>query len=225
MKYRKPNRLKDYNYSDAGCYFVTICTNHHENCFGEIKDEKMVLNKFGEIADYVWKRIPGIYKNVILDEYVIMPNHVHGIIGIIDDFPVGNAFQKNINYVGNASSGTMKIKIQRSIYKENVNSQINVKMHSLQKDAGYKRTKMLLSKIIQAYKSEVTRRIKRVSNFTIKTPLWQKSFYDRVIRNEHEFNNIACYIDENPLRWALDIENKLNVKPDTDYYNNLFKKP
>jgi len=91
MIVRKANRLKDYDYSRNGFYFVTICTKNRKEYFGEINDEKMVLNEYGEIAEKLWLEIPNHFEDVKLDEYIIMPNHVHGIIIIdSDEEPVGN---------------------------------------------------------------------------------------------------------------------------------------
>jgi hypothetical protein len=81
---------------------------------------------------------------------------------------------------------------------------------------------MLLSKIVQAYKSEVTRRVKKVSKIKIKNSIWQKSFYDRIIRNEKEIENIRAYIYYNPLKWEWDIENKINENKDREkYYEDI----
>ena len=80
-KYRtETTRLKSWNYTNPWWYFVTICTKSHKEYFGEINNEKMVLNELGKIAEQCWKEIPVHYKPVELDEFIIMPNHVHGII-------------------------------------------------------------------------------------------------------------------------------------------------
>ena len=85
---RKLNRLKDYNYSTEGYYFVTVCTKDRQEWFGEIKKDAMVLNECGELAKMKWLEIPDHFEGVVLDQYVIMPNHMHGIIIINDN--VGN---------------------------------------------------------------------------------------------------------------------------------------
>ncbi len=77
---RKPNRLKNFNYSSVGYYYVTICTKNRECWFGEIVDGEMILNEIGNIVQKCWFQIPQHYQNVSLDEFIVMPNHIHGII-------------------------------------------------------------------------------------------------------------------------------------------------
>ena len=93
MKNRKPNRLKHYDYSENGYYFVTICTYNRECFFGEIVEGEMVKNEIGELANKFWLDIPVHFRGVELDEYVIMPNHIHGIILINN---VGNAYMRSL---------------------------------------------------------------------------------------------------------------------------------
>ncbi len=158
---RKPNRLKEYDYSNSGWYYVTICTKNHIAYFGRIKNGEMFPNELGEIADKCWNEIPNHYPETELDEYVIMPNHIHGII-IIDYANVGDA---------KFASPT-------------------------------DRTKMTLSKIIQQYKRAVTVEIK--TNYPKSNFKWQRSFYDRIIRNERELYDIRKYILQNPLKWEFE---------------------
>ena len=82
MRERKPNRLKNYDYSRNGSYFVTICTKDRINYFGNIKSRKMVLNEYGKIVKQQWLWLQEQYDYVYLDEYTIMPNHMHGILTI-----------------------------------------------------------------------------------------------------------------------------------------------
>lgn len=165
IKHRKPNRLKGYDYSNAGWYYVTICTHNHKSYFGKVTNGKMVLNSLGIIAKEYWEKIKSLHKNIELDYFVIMPNHIHGII-ILN------------NAVGDAKFASPT-----------------------------DRTKMELSKIIQQFKRAVTIKNKafiKYSNFK-----WQRSFYDRIIRNDYELYNIRKYIKQNPIKWELekDIEN------------------
>jgi len=83
IRQRKPNRLKNFDYSSVGYYYITICTKNKQHYFGEILDNKMILNEYGKIINKYWKSIPNHYQNVLLDEFIIMPNHIHGIVVII----------------------------------------------------------------------------------------------------------------------------------------------
>lgn len=85
-KERRLNRLKDYDYSQIGYYFVTICTKNKIEHFGKIENGKTILNRYGEITQRYWKGIPNNYKNVRIDEFIIMPNHIHGIIIIKENY-------------------------------------------------------------------------------------------------------------------------------------------
>ena len=100
MKIRKPNRLKNYDYSNSGWYYITICTKDPKKYFGRIENGKMVLNRIGNIVDEFWNKIETLHQNIDLDYYVIMPNHIHGII-IINDVLKGQPQLKYKN-VGNA---------------------------------------------------------------------------------------------------------------------------
>lgn len=212
MNNRKPNRLKNYDYSKAGCYFVTICTNDHFHYFGEIKNGEMKLNDAGIVADNMWKGMPKIFKNIELDVHVIMPNHIHGIIAITKDFSnnaVGDAYPR--------------------IENKSVNNEINIESKELSVPTNMcplhsaDRSKMYLSKIIRIYKSAITKKINNELRKSKKPEinLWQRSFYDRIIRNEKEFRNIQGYIYENPVRWDYDIENRHNKLRGEDYYSKL----
>jgi hypothetical protein len=85
MHHRRSIRLKGYDYTQAGAYFLTLCTHNRECLFGDVVDGEMVLNKFGKIADYQWHQIPRFFPNTVLDEFIAMPNHFHGITMITAD--------------------------------------------------------------------------------------------------------------------------------------------
>lgn len=145
IRLRKPNRMPRYDYSTRGCYFITICIKNKEiNSFGKITDGKIEFSLRGEIANKCWIGIPNHFPHIRLDEFVIMPNHVHGIIVILPK--AGDS---------------------------NMNSQIIDQIPD--------RSKMYLSKIIQAFKASVTRQINR--DQTNEYFAWQKSFYDHIIHS------------------------------------------
>jgi len=124
---RKKNRLTRYNYSLPGAYFVTICVSQMRELLGEIVDKKVILNEFGEIVKEIWENIPKHFKNIILDEWVIMPNHLHGIL---------------IIYYNN----------EREI--KDRNEELNDYSYLLQKN---KQSQMYLPKVINGFKGAVTR--------------------------------------------------------------------
>jgi putative transposase len=188
MQNRKLSRLKDYDYSQNGYYFVTICTKNREIFFGKIKNGKMILNEYGEMAEKCWLEIPDHFLNCFIDEFVIMPNHIHGILIIENNEIVGN----------NGIVGDNGIIGNRGIVVGN-NDRCSLRRN---------RNMQLLPKIISQFKSSVTREIrKQFENFEFQ---WQKSFHDHIIRDEKSLNNIRQYIIDNPLRWDMD-ENNIKV--------------
>ena len=96
MKERKLTRLKGYDYSQSGYYFVTICTEDREEWFGRVDGDEMRLNEFGEIARNFWTEITGHFNYVGIDEFSVMPNHVHGIL-VIEENMVGNAYMRSLH--------------------------------------------------------------------------------------------------------------------------------
>lgn len=169
IRNRKQNRLKGFDYSANGYYFVTICTKDREKYFGNIIDDKMILNNYGEIVKACWLEIPDHFPNVELDEFQIMPNHVHMIIIIHNvKMSVGN---KNIC----------------SLQNNNISWQTKLSGS--------------LSSIIRGFKIGVTKKC-RLNNK--KIIIWQKSFYDHIIRTENSLYFIREYIKDNPINWNRD---------------------
>jgi putative transposase len=176
FRQRKPNRMPKYDYSSRGCYFVTICVqNKDEGILGKIVDGKTILSNIGEIIKKYWLEIPSHFPWIRLDEFIIMPNHIHGILVIQHD--VGNA---NLRSLHNPIRFKQEIPIRSERFPSD-------------------RTKMLLCKVIQNFKAAVTREINKcpTSDFFI----WQKSFYDHIIHNYKELLQIRQYIKENPNNW------------------------
>ena len=131
---RKPTRLKGYDYSQNGAYFITICTSQKAHLFGEITNSKMHLNDLGEIVNREIKKIEKHYHNICIDKYVIMPNHIHMIIEIIETeginpFPTVNYDIPNVigkfkagvtRIVGNAFMHSVKKPIWQSSYHDHI---------------------------------------------------------------------------------------------------------
>lgn len=170
MHRRKPLRLTGYDYSSEGGYFITIVTHQRLPFFGNIHDDKVVLSQAGEVARVEWFETRRLRENVELfaDEFVVMPNHIHGIIWVLDGPSVG---------VERRSTPTKRaLVIPGSI-----------------------------PAIIRAYKSAVTYAINTIQN-TLGQPVWQRNYYEHIIRDEKDYGNIVEYIYQNPLNWEKDEE-------------------
>ena len=143
MKERKSNRLKDYDYSKSGYYFVTVCTGNREEWFGKIKNGKMVLNTLGEVAKNFWAEIPLHFQRVEIDEFSVMPNHVHGIL-VIENDEVGNAYMRSLQ-------DRMKMLLSRVIqqYKASLTRRIK----SLQDGVTFRWQKSFYDHVIRNEKS------------------------------------------------------------------------
>ena len=172
---RKSNRLKEYDYSQSGAYFVTICTKDSDDLFGEIQNGTMIENEKGAIVHCCWEDLPRHYTNVALDVFVVMPNHVHGIIMILnnDDAVVGARHASPLRGKRNN-----------------------------------------LGNIVGSFKSPTTAQNNRQRK-THGTTIWQRGYYDHIIRSEKSLNRIREYIDTNPQRWQYDKENQEQIRSDT----------
>lgn len=175
-------RLKDYDYSSEGGYFVTMCVKNRECLFGEIVDGTMRLNDLGKIVDECWRAIPDHFPNVETDEFVVMPDHVHGIIIIVD---------------GQNSVGAPQfVGAQHAVPLQN-----NIP----QREQFGKPTHGTLPTIIRSFKSATTKKINETRNSPGES-VWQRNYFERIIRNEDELNRIREYIYNNPARWQQDAD-------------------
>jgi putative transposase len=168
--HRRSTRLPAYDYAQAGAYFVTMVAHRRQCLFGEIGDGRVTLNPCGEVIADEWLRSAQIRPAARLDEFIVMPNHIHGIV-IIRDQPV----------VGAHSCAPLP-------------------------EAPLRRPPRSLGSLIAGFKSAATKRIKETRG-TPGQPVWQRNYYEHIIRNEEELDAIRQYIADNPLRWAEDREN------------------
>jgi len=189
--HRRSIRLKGYDYTQAGAYFVTIVAWQREMLFGDIVNGEMVLNRKGYIVRDAWFDLPNHYPHVELGAFVIMPNHVHGIIVLIDDGRGGSAV------IGETIVPDDLIKGKNPMPNKQTRPYVTVKRHGL-------------PEIVRAFKSFSSRRINRIRR-TNGIPIWQRNYYERIIRNEPEMDRIHRYIEANPSMWADDDENPNNV--------------
>ena len=176
----KSNRLENYDYSENWWYFITICTKDRQEYFGEVIEGEMILNECWKIVEKYYLEIPKHFENVIVDEFIIMPNHIHFII-FIDNNNLWN--KKDV-----ALLHLYKNKFSKEYY-----SNISPK-------------KWEIGTIIRSFKSICTREINKIENELYF--VWQKNYYDRIIRNENELNRIRRYIIENPLKWEIEKDNE-----------------
>ncbi len=194
-KYRiKSTRLQQWDYRWAGAYFITICTENSLNYFGNIVEtddieqpQKMKLSPIGVIADIVWYEIPNHAKNVELGAFVVMPNHIHGII-IINQTDVDDI--DDVDNVDNVETGHA-LSLQQPPQSQ---------PQPIGKNRFQNIGKNSISSIVGSYKSAVTKHARRLGyNFA-----WQSRFYDHIIRDEKSFQRISEYIKNNPLNWKED---------------------
>ncbi len=196
-KIEKQYRLKNYDYSQEGYYFVTICTKNKEEFLGNIvgvdDDVKAELSKIGKIVEKVWLEIPEHFKNVELDEYVIIPNHIHGIIVIKE-----NEYSRNIIH---------HVPDENCINGRNIACYVPTNYMNYTEEGSKfgKITQNSLSVIIRSFKSAVTKYLNE--NIPNHDFVWQSRFYDHIIRTEKSLSNIREYIRNNPLRWKFDRNN------------------
>jgi REP element-mobilizing transposase RayT len=229
IHHRRSIRLKGYDYTQQGAYFVTICT-HQRNClFGEIVDGEIKLNTNGEIARGSWLSIPRHFKNVELDEFVIMPNHLHGIIIIESSEVAGEAlanqdFSQSFSEVAGEALANQDfsqlfsevageaLANQDFSKQQNLSSQCFAPTVYTGETVKINGTKpQSLAAITQNYKSVSTRQINRM-NKAKGNVIWQRNYYEHIIRNEEALNNIREYIVNNPISWVKDQENPANFQ-------------
>lgn len=192
-----PARLAGWDYGQNGSYFITICTKNRKCWFGDVVEGRMILSEFGKIADQCWMDIPDHFPFVRLDVYVVMPNHIHGIV-IIDKSIKYNDDDRNLNHDGNFHVETQNFASLLSIPTPIPPS----RQISKYKNQFGPQSQNLAS-IIRGYKIGVTKNSRSIDpEFT-----WQSRFYDHIIRNGRAHRNISEYIVNNPQKW---IDDKFN---------------
>jgi len=175
-KNRKTPRKQNWDYTQNGAYFITICTANRENYFGKIIDGKMVLSPTGILADVFWHEIKNHAKFVELDEFVVMPNHIHGILILNNSNNDGD-----VDVIGTGHALSLSQPLTGKNRFQNIG-------------------KNSVSAIIGSYKSAVTKHANRLN----LPNGWQTRFHDHIIQNDDEFKRIKNYIANNPKKWNDD---------------------
>lgn len=198
---RRSIRLPDYDYSSAGAYFVTVCTHQRQCLFGEVEGIDMHLNDLGRMIVWHWQRIPKHFHKVQLDEFTVMPNHLHGLLLIVDkDEMDDTAGAKHLSQDSGSSS---------QLIPQNASPlQGSGRARLRSRPAGT--PPQSLSAVLQNFKSITARKFNGMRRETGGI-LWQRNYFERVIRDENEFDRIRKYIIDNPAKWAEDKENPANM--------------
>jgi putative transposase len=179
--HRRSLRLREYDYGQAGAYFVTVCTHRRECLFGKIGEGIMALNEYGKIVEDEWHRSKQMRHGVDLGAFIVMPNHIHGIIHL-----TGNpAFD--------GRRGTMH------------------RAPTPQFEQFGRPTKNSIPTILRGLKSSGTQRINELRG-TPGQPVWQRNYYEHVIRNEIDLEEIREYIQNNPWKWLEDENHPAKIK-------------
>lgn len=158
IHHRRSIRLKNYDYSQPGGYFITLCLDGKDLLLGDVVNGQMCLNQYGKIVDYFWRKLPKYYPYTQLDEFVVMPNHFHGLIIICDEI-------NDVDY---------------SLYQRKT-----------------------IGQMIQSFKTFSAKQINRKLGRQ-GVPVWQRDFYDQIIRDERHLHNVRQYIVNNPCNWKTD---------------------
>jgi len=172
-KHRRSIRLSNFDYSVEGAYFLTICAHNKRSFFGEISDCKMYVNEYGKIVLDEWQKTSILRPRIITDAFVVMPNHIHGIIFIKN--------QKQTNNFGARKKPPVVEKFGRP-------------------------TSDSIPTIVRLYKSSVTMKINNLRHSPCE-PVWQKNYFEHVIRDKKSLYLIREYIEQNPSNWESDDEN------------------
>ena len=177
MKYRRSTRLPDYDYTSAGAYFVTLVTYGRECLFGDVINGEIVLNEWGNLAKNEWWRLGQRFEQVDVDKTIIMPNHIHGILCFVG---------AGLEYMMNSEEPSLAPPLRK------------IPSPGLAPGS--------LGAIVGAFKSTTARLINGLRH-TPGALVWQRNYYDRVIRDEIELKRVREYIYCNPLNWKMDQEN------------------
>lgn len=185
---RRSIRLDEYDYTHPGAYYVTICTHQRAALFGAVIDGVMHLNEWGSIVQAEWMRTATLRENVELDAFVVMPNHVHGIIVLIEDGTVADHHRRGMMDDAPATATRRGMMHHAPV--------------TTTREFGSPIPRSLPT-IIGAFKAAVTRQVNRLTG-TPGHPVWQRNYYEHIIRNERSLNALRAYIAHNPANWHKD---------------------
>lgn len=188
IHHRRSIRLKGFDYSQAGLYFITICCQDRLCHFGHVENDAMILNEYGQIAFDEWMKLPERFPNFELDVFQIMPNHIHAIISLTNPAAAA-AVRATLAVVRNGNT----------VAHDTIGAGVNPAPTGTGTGTG-------VSDIIRAYKSLVSNGCLKIfkSKNEMMGKLWQRNYYEHIIRNEQSYQRIAEYIMNNPIKWRED---------------------
>jgi REP element-mobilizing transposase RayT len=210
---RRSMRIQGWDYSQEGVYFITICTQDKEYLFGEIVADLMHLNASGEMVLQTWEELPERFPMMEMDARVVMPNHFHGIVVIRRGEPCVRPERPEFGFRPEPGVRSSLENPPNMVHFD----QVEPSDQGEHKVRPYKKWPQgtgggSIGRIVQAFKSLTTRRyirgIRESGWRPFKIKLWQRNYYERIIRDEEEWGRISEYIAANPINWALDRENR-----------------
>ena len=233
--HRRSIRLKGYDYSQEGIYFITFCCYNRKHLFGRIENGKMILNEFGKIAFDEWMKTPLLRPNIELGEFVVMPNHIHGIVIIENSIQGGSGGQGDPGIPGGpvdqGSPGVLQYAPTTTPTTPTIPTIPTHPTTSTKFSPNFKSPSQTIGAIVRGYKGSVTKQIKEL-RFRIpgecnsdskigesgyknkrgdcKSPqnmiqkVWERNYYEHIVRDQRAFDNISRYILNNPLNWKGD---------------------
>ena len=223
IHHRRSVRLQGYDYSQAGLYFITICCHNRECLFGDITEGEMVLNDAGKIAVECWMEIPKHFPNAVLHEHIIMPNHIHGVIELVDDNNIGteNVGAENVGAenVGAENVGAENVGAENFLPQQNdmgitvgvenfQPQQENFEPQHPKQNAFQKMIPRSIGSIVKGFKIGVTKWFRNntvgAENILPIQTVWQRNYHEHIIRNEKSYQTISKYIMNNPGNWKDD---------------------
>ena len=210
--HRRSIRLKSYDYARAGAYFITLCVQDRACLFGNVVDGEGRLRDAGRMVQTVWDELPVHYLGVDIDAFAVMPNHIHGII-VLD----------GVDRVGAGPRACPRSACPDEGQPRGVAPTVARRARGVDRigqPRGVAPTSLSLPDVMHRFKTMATKRyadgVKQSAWPTFHDRLWQRNYYEHIVRDEASLNRIRQYIAENPARWPQDRENPAALAPEPE---------